>query len=672
MSGKKRRIVPVIIWLLCGMVLSLSVGAMCMSKSVNFNQFYNVGQSYLVPNYTISYRQCDYDEAVKAYRISGEEGADIVIFYGKAYEWKYLELELTGLNRDLLPAEIIFLNEQEEAERITYALAEGQNIIELEGKPFDRMYLHINGNDGDGFYVKRAVLWERYVPFDWSKYMIVCVVLMAIYVVVTVVVENTVRCIQRKRKRDWTLYSPIYFMQRVYGYILKCGYVLGKAYGLSLEKSTRHGLRLTVLVSMIFCSVLYSNRGIGEDWTIFYGTYSIIFLLLAFLCYEGKSEELAWNHTIPKAWFYLLLIMTVSDFVISKSWQWAGCIMLLVMGTFIYSWNSMERPKAVIQEFATALQISYAIALPFCLICRPYPGTYRYLGLYISPNMYAFYLVCVLIAVLTSLNYCYRVERKSKKIYVLAAEMISIFYFVYLTKSRTGMLTMVILVFFWLFEKRLKMERHDRRRKNFKMIVCMIILAIPVVAGMSWCIKNLPSLLGTKIIMKGDYVVVESSGFNWGVLQVNAGQSARHITDALKNATSLDRFSSGRINIWKNYMIDMNLFGHPGKKSFQIQLPHEAFITIAYRYGVMAVIPYLILWGTVVYESIRLLVKSKDWRDYFPVMLCISYICMAVYNEMERPFGYVNWLGAYMMIGMLFGGRVEKKEHCQSSAIDVE
>ena len=99
----------------------------------------------------------------------------------------------------------------------------------------------------------------------------------------------------------------------------------------------------------------------------------------------------------------------------------------------------------------------------------------------------------------------------------------------------------------------------------------------------------------------------------------------------------------------------MNLFGHEKNPKLwgKRRLPHNAFLGIAYRYGVFAVVPYILMLGALLVRTFRYGNKKVKYAG-MPFLICLISILMSMTDNVEQPFVWLPWIALYLMMGIVF------------------
>lgn len=85
-------------------------------------------------------------------------------------------------------------------------------------------------------------------------------------------------------------------------------------------------------------------------------------------------------------------------------------------------------------------------------------------------------------------------------------------------------------------------------------------------------------------------------------------------------------------------------------------MPHNGFIQILYRYGIFAIVPYLLMvlfnsWFAIRYFR-RNLFEKKYAFFVLSNMVCCNMLLLV--ENLERPFVWICWYGMYVVMGVYF------------------
>lgn len=348
--------------------------------------------------------------------------------------------------------------------------------------------------------------------------------------------------------------------------------------------------------------------------------------------------------------------------------------MLVVFGFLFFVMAGMKSPITVLYDFMQAVKYSYYIFAVISLLCRPIGrmAEGRYIGAVVSPYSFAMYLVVVIVVFLAEIDK--EITENTAKTHLLlnGIGFISAVYFLWLTGSRNGELAAALCIFFYFMRIWILKTNVSYRKKIVRVACVMGILAVPSLWLQNWAVHNLAEKLGTVMYYPNDDRMLEYPGEQAdSILQglrieifpadiVYAAETADTGAqrEMMKKSSSIELLSSGRTTIYKEYIANMNLFGH--KKELRIwgekMRAHNAVLQTGYRYGVFSMIPYVIMLLYVLIYSWRYM--KQNWNKagsyaVFPFLLAVSSEVMMMLDNVERNFRYVPWIAFYLLIGLL-------------------
>ena len=644
----------IVIWLFIGSIICICVSSMIISKSVNINRFYDVGKvcdifesDYQTPGAGIEYLQNPDRFCIKASDAYKE------IDLHMQYEWKYIIIKITNLNAEELHTRIIFYDDdREEVGTQEITLVQGKKCIKVEGDISYSNILMSFWETGTEFYIEDMQFCEEKPMFSWSQFIKNIFCIFFVYSIVSL-------CILKKwgeniadylKKEKW--YKIVSGLQCFYQDIYEmCGEVfkkLGRA-----RKWCRAGLFFVMLMYMqIIMNLGYYE--IDKKYKFQILICAVIVFFIALLCGEGHVKKVNWKNKLVGSWMVLWIFACISDFIVTKRYIFSGYVMLFSVGFFFFMWCNMGKKEVIIQEFMTAIKLTFVANVIFCIFCRPEIKGVRYNGGYYNPVMFAMYLLFVWIVILQNIDT--KLQKKSKFIsystdILMGAVLLT---FMWKTQSSSGILP-AILTFIIFFLKQVV----QHRKKIY--LLCTVAIVIGSFTGVAteWTMNHIPYLTHTEIKFENETYAqkIDDKLFTVEVYADDGKQSitqSRVLQKILKR-NSLEKFTTGRSVYWMGYLREMNLFGNENKVQLwgKKRWPHNGYIAIAYRYGVFAVIPYTVMIGCCICYSWRYLKGKKEYGLFIFLGNICSFILILMEN-LELPFLFLCWFFMYLMMGILF------------------
>lgn len=160
---KKHLSLKAVTVLLCGIIFSLSCGAMWVSKSFNLDCFYDVGRVH-----DIGYWPCITPELGAVYQGEGRKvgvtedaACKTFVLEGAMQQWRTLVLELEDMNRDSMEWQLEFYDSTgilTGTQQVV--LSPGENIVALGERTFNQMKVWIYNSAGARFLSRKCSFWK--------------------------------------------------------------------------------------------------------------------------------------------------------------------------------------------------------------------------------------------------------------------------------------------------------------------------------------------------------------------------------------------------------------------------------------------------------------------------------------------------------------------------------
>lgn len=324
----------------------------------------------------------------------------------------------------------------------------------------------------------------------------------------------------------------------------------------------------------------------------------------------------------------------------------------------------MEKPEEFERDIIKSVEWYSVINLVFCLICRPKMGGYAYIGIAWNANIYVQYLMPMAVVFFAEADAWIR-EKKRGKVCFYAVMTVCCYYLGWLSQSRTTLLALGVILLLFLIKQVRNVALFGAKKRVFGFIVVVCIIGAPVADFSNWCINNVAQNLGTQVIFPRDDRKTEVKMPSLSLETQAAGKvKESRVVQSFLKGNDIETLTSGRNLYWKAYLRDMNLWGH----EYQLEIwgggrgEHSGFITIAYRYGVLAIVPYLIIIGYFIKYAWRYMKKREDTGEYpfYPIGIAAGMVCILLVENVERPFYSVACLAFWLLPGFLMENNSEK------------
>lgn len=700
-SMSKRVKVINIAWMLFGLVFAFSATEFFGGGDGTIYNFYNVGDVCEIND--IEYNLHDSQE--KAHQeMSGEVVLDNGEYIYQIYniknenKWNFFCLDLKIIHGADLQTAIFFMKRENSGDINQYeewrgTLSDGVNLIDVPKNSFNFLKIFIRGDPGSSYYVNDMQLRETAPVFTWKAALRILAIAFAIYGLFTCIFLF----IWKKLHLKCRVYRWVEVLQEFYTSVAVR--IHESAEKVPLPEKGRRWLR-TFLFALMFIYNAFADMQGTYDSKFKYHlvVYVLIILSITSLMLGPKLKKQNWNNALAWSWLALWGIACVSDFLVTKKYRFLGYVMILVVGFFFFAWNNMENRQEIIEDFARAIHIFMGFVVIFCLLFRTETEGMRYSGTSTNPSVFAMYLGVVWAVVLGEVEQGLREQRAVYRMLPYIAEGCAIATFCWKAQALGPMLHMLIVAIVWFLRVICYTKRTKTQRKAILAVLSFLLLLVPLYAATDWGINHIPQKLGKPITFKNDHPVVlrelgtvvraedasdsvaaadavtvdtpavakaaagAAETVDVGVLAGLMDKIAGTRLGQKLESFSISRLLSSRDYYYRAYLRNMNLLGHEknpkvwGKR----RLPHNAFLGIAYRYGVFAVVPYILMMGAVLVRTFRYGRKNVKYAG-MPFWICLISILMSMTDNVELPFVWLPWIALYLMMGIVFAE--EEQEH---------
>lgn len=642
--------------LLTGILLSWMLTAMYLTGSINLQCFYDTGNLYdMSSGY---YRQpgirWSYDPAVGTIQTEGKDASCYFYVNSSQKSWNYLYLTIEDLDNNS-QWKIEFLDQNNELLFIrNVEVQNGRNILQLQEGEIYAIKIIVRAPSS--FSIKRIQFREKEQNFEWNQVpwmflrVLVFYFLAAFIIYVFVRYYKSVRQLT-PRKGIWAL-----TMQKAYARMLECVGALFQG----IPQKGKSGLRKLFFLAILL--IPYVTYRMGNSTLIVVRReillLAVCLILIALMSWEQGRQRGDWRNPLVYSWMTLWLMVLVSDFVLGRTIQSAGILMMGAMAPLYMAWNCMKRPERLTQDFMASLRYLYWAGSVYCLFFRPYESGYRYTGIYGNSNLFAGYLATVNIAFLASLNE--NLGREKLKNRVLAENvlgLVTIWGFLQMTESVTSLAVYVMewTVFLW---GQFPAEKRKSYRRNMRRVLAMSMICL-VIVGISgkWCLSNIPKVWEVEFEDQEHQPLTGESPLSLVAQAAGQNASASGLSERLRQKITsgewYDLFA-GRDEIWKNYIRNWNLFGHNGNiESLEGKTmhAHNAFLQMMNDYGMFIAVPFLFM----LYYSLKYGIKAVFVKKKFGLFFLLAAVNYIVQGLAENTaFLSYSWLAYYISLGGLF------------------
>lgn len=369
--------------------------------------------------------------------------------------------------------------------------------------------------------------------------------------------------------------------------------------------------------------------------------YSVITIIGAALVWGSSLLLLPYSN--QKCWISLkqmviplimLSVMTVSA-IINRIDNLLFPFITLVVFPICWSIHiKIKNREIVYLSLSKGILGSFLIFFILSMVFSPIT-MYQYTGIFNNCNGTAQYLTAVLPCIL------YLESKQNKRIYLLCAACCCVV--MVLTKSRTGLLAMVIIILTWAFFE-LRNEMLNRLIhtvvKRMMLLLLIFLIVFPVFWGINrffmYTIQDKYCLNAYEEVMKERGQTIYDMNFEWLVEDIDER--------VVVGEQDANEYSSGRIGIWSDYLKEMNLWGHSIRDddfARNHSTAHNAFIQIAYDYGLVSGIMYIVIIAYVSWKTVRSIWLSFSKEKLYFMTILLGYGVTSMLASSVFPFTYL-------------------------------
>lgn len=408
---------------------------------------------------------------------------------------------------------------------------------------------------------------------------------------------------------------------------------------------------------MIFLAFFLLNAGkLPVRYLILY-TYGCLMMGLMILSIlPEKVTPIRFDRLLLVPWAIVTLFMLISGITKSEDYLLETMMFLVAYPVFYIVGNNYSFQNLV-PLLLRIVRISFYMFLLIVFLFFPILGQ-QYTGFFRNPNDAAIYLALVFSCCLVEL---------------LSCKTLSPFFFsnlislgictalIYYSNSRTGMLA--ILLPFILSALLLLICNYHYFLKTVIRCFLPVMLSAAIFIPSTVYIFQIPQIVFYEIsVLIEQFEQTElPSVFPFeqtkppsvsppasGVLEKIWDKTALKVEG---EGRTLDRYSSGRLSIWKGYLKNLSFWGHSNKEKFffsvegievYVSSSHMVILEFAYQYGILAGLFFLIFNLNAGIKSISYAVRRpQDYFAIFPFMVSITFGVISLFSTVDSSFSYM-------------------------------
>lgn len=645
-NQKRNRRLKIICWFCMGIIISLSISAMWVSGTWNPNRFFDVGEIYdfMKNEYRSGWSPGLEEQDGRLTKTSEEKVEKQLVFNRTKCQWNYFYIDIADLNQDNMTWNVSFYRNDEIVQVETLQLKQGGNMFALAAADFNRCRIEIPDQQGISFSITKMQMYEQIPRFNMKMILFRSLLVMIGYVLISFLLLK----LKKRKNIKINFYEPVETLQRLFVYFSN-QIVLPKTGKMTVKK--RRNIRVCLLLFLIIYTSIFDMRGeYYQHFSITVVVGSLCILGIGIVSIERETRILEWRNPLVYGWFTLGSVAVVSEFIVEHGLSGMGMSMVFAFGFLYFSMGNMTHPQQFLEDILQMVKITFWFSTVFCMVCRPYIEGTRYLGASYNPAVFGMYEIIAFVGFLSGVEEHIRNKSNKYSRWLEVCGAVISGYFIWKTQSLTVIVALVIALL--IFSYRIFLIRHTHKAYAVRNIGAALLLSIGICFVMGPVLKHIPVWLGTKVTFEKDvYIYAADTDFFGNPVKA---QAANRLIDKIKSIGDLEEMSSGRIVYWKDYIRQFNLWGNYGKGIVRAKLenPHNAVIGIGYRYGIFAIIPYVIIILYGLYYSY--MEKEKNGKSMLPFTWLLTVLVVAMSDNVEQPFLWISWFIMYFMIGYSF------------------
>lgn len=686
---RRRKKLHIFLFLLAGALIGVMLTMMRLGGSVNFKGFMSAGRVYDFEPSVLqrSTKGWCYERQNGGHRFLNDKAQIKFRLNGKKQVWSYLYITVDELDPTSVEGLLRYYDRKKnKVYEQPITLVQGKNRIPMDGTIPVR-WIGIAVLNARGGFISISDMQIRTMPswFTVPHFLELFAVAFAGSLLALLALAVLWR-VARNRFSVGNSASSGWLLYALQDGIRIFGDFLGRKAGGRLYRCQQESVR-KFLFSLLFVWMMIGN---AAGWLTDRNMYRyhvlgcVVFLLaISLVSWEKPLRNQYWGGPLMKSWLILWLGMILCNLFVKRRLESVtGCAMLLAGSIFVYFWQNMAKPRRMLRDIMESLEITFFLAVLYCMAFRLKQPAVDYNGMFKSPEELAMYAVLMEAVFLTEMDglVCRLAADRGRKpagspgsgsrlsgarvfascVKNITGGALSLF-FVLRSGHALGIAVFALVTIGYIPLMAAKFFRVASRRRGFLAgVAAAAILAYGCTGIIFISIKYVPEILGMDVRYKDELLLTELEGEQRNVY-------------LMQYPGSLDGVRTKEIVklpvIWRNYARRMNLFGHGGRREvFRRKiLPYNGYLDMAYHHGLFILLPYLALQAAMIGLGVRCVTGKKGRRDFWLLFLSISYLCFSFGANVEISWGHPFWLCYYLSAGYL--GRMEAEENLRKEGV---
>ena len=349
--------------------------------------------------------------------------------------------------------------------------------------------------------------------------------------------------------------------------------------------------------------------------------------------------------TLPTVcWLGAGVLMLITSLLYNVDWLSDALIFLAVCPVTFLVWGNTEHPR-LLRLLSRSCVISFILFMVASMVLIPIEDR-QYAGLFCNVNGTAIYLILVFACLLTEILRSHRQKWILGVHYLLLGISGTLIFY---TNSRTGQLAAILA---WLCIFGLSFVRDWKFAKKALLIkmLCSVLILAAMMPTTIHLFRAGNQVANAVFFSSGSETPTDAKGSFSTFLEHNNAKTQMKGKDA-------SSMSTGRVDIWKQYLGESHLFGSDVPENFWIEsrqayysTAHMTWVTYAFRHGYICsalFLAYNIMMGMV---SVVYAWKRKgDYLSFLPLTVSVVFAIAALLASVNTPFCYMVTIYYYFV-----------------------
>lgn len=400
----------------------------------------------------------------------------------------------------------------------------------------------------------------------------------------------------------------------------------------SFSTNKREVILSTLFSLLVFISLVCKSIVINQDNSLilsllYLSSFVIFFASMIIIIINCKVRDLFDKDSILTKIIYGFFVMSylITSIITSRM----GCVLQSIAYILFIPIMFGVRNKKLLEDIFKSLCFAYThnfyIVFMLSILMFNIETNARYQGIFLNPNTYG--ILCAYCLVFFSYNCFYKSKLNWIWIGICMATM-------YITQCRAAIyayaITFAIIVIYTIFNKvKIKSVVYNLSKIFIGIFICVVLI---------FNVSPYISELTADIDESGETNIKVEHDFDRVIQSVANGSE----------------FTSGRIDLWKAYIEEISIYPHNDDEKIYINgneismSAHNTYIYLAYAFGIICGLSFLIFNICIGFKSIRCILLNKSNI----VVLCsfCTIVQYGMYSLVESMYDPISVMGTFVYI----------------------